>query len=212
MDHLEAAQTLGSDRFRLGRVANTWLGVLGIGGKNPDVDNAISALRRFKTEQGMKSVSVNSEEKDTFRRDMRAVVDAVRNGEDPSEKIKTAIDSGKGHSISESLRSRRVLYDGGKEFSPEQMTALENRIGKPAVETLKAYDDNLSVFSSFYDKPSLYANLGLTEQAKNLVMTPDQTRLKQMQEKEEKLRAFKELKDENLRRQRSSSNSPAASH
>ncbi len=205
MDKNEIVSTFASDRFRMGRVMNTWLGVLGSGGDSIDLDNAHRALGRFKDDSNMARVTTETaSEPDGFRAEMRRALELVKDGKDPSEHIKSVLNLPEYHDIASSIRARQLLKNGGKDFTPEELKALTDRIGPEAVKRLQDYDDNLSAWAHAYEvTDKLNKNYGSRVAGANLpgnLQGSEEIKAYRNQAVQE--RFLRNQRDENLRRQR----------
>ncbi len=203
MDVVERVEKFGSDRFRAGRVINTWLGVLGSGGASPDLDNAIQGLNHFKTDQQMVHITTSEAgSANSFRSEMRRIIENINAGEDPSDKILKILKLPDYHSVPDSLRARRLLFDGSQAFTPDQMTSLKNRIGPELVQKLVAYDDNLAAWALSYESMDRQAHRGQVESAAARNVKPSESQLQSNLAQAQQERLHKERQDENLRRSR----------
>lgn len=173
-DMEERWQSFGANRARMGVVANTWWGIMASGGESPDLDNAMKGLQTWKRDEDIPFTTVQGGVPDPegFRAQMRRAVEAIKHNQDPSDIVKKALGAKQFADISESLKSRRLLYVDGKQFTPDQSDKLRGRIGDKLVDRLQDYDDTLSAWAMSYKMASTVSKVGLTKEAQKLVQSP----------------------------------------
>lgn len=123
---------------------------VGIAQDDPELDASISAYWKWRSKYA-KTGRMEGQEADTtgFRAAMRKAVNAMRDGEDPSEAINAALAAKGGKTVRQSLQGKRLL----KGLKPEQLAELREYLGERTMTKLEQYDALLDAWAAVAYRP-----------------------------------------------------------
>ncbi len=175
MSYGDIVQKLALNRFRVGRVARTWWGIMENGEDDPLLDLSLAGNARYRKDKGLPWSEMHGEEDlDAFtsRKYAKLAFEDIKANRDPTDNVLKWLGSPDSKDISTKLAARRVLYNEGKPYTPEMLQELRQRIGDKAVDRLQEFDDTLSAWSAEYETAGSLNAEGFSRVAKDLASSP----------------------------------------